>query len=774
MNLLAANINWDIVGIVIGILIIVVPWFFKKVRAYAKSFLNSLLFRNGFPDRGNYFKIPKHDSGSEYAVDEQQLHLTNNSSAFAAYCYQYISFYRRSTSKSITKKSESDQPTKIKTTIDFFRHSVVPFSLNFSSKLLGVTSTEADTSDIIVKQLMQKLFAKNEPATITVVGQIGCGKTTLISAIIHALYLKYNTGQHPVLTMPVMIDVREHFKPALKAIAKNKNITEHGIKLKLDEALFKILKVAYKDNQIPGFNKADSYFELFQTTFALNIRPVIIFDELDVVYYDFCKCALTPKTLRQKERYKFFHVLNFFNGFASREIQQGTFYAPVVIVALRETTFKLFNESENLTGADLDLDNNVIRLDRASNGRFCNMLVKRFEMKLKLLRTKPDIADEEFENIEISIQILKSNNQIFDDNISLSVHGLRHLMNLFNKMENYDINSRLLHHLISKPNSLFLVFQFIDGAPKYSQTTEGVSNIFLVNVDYKKEHLDADDEIVADSIDETYVKEHLHSYFLKYYLMVFINQYHLQRKSYVSLPDILRVFCKSEDPDTYTFYEKEIVHLALLHATEARHGRLVLVENAVESSDAVFVPAPRLERMFERDMFWRFEYLMVVIEDRWLGVPEMIEYDFKISYSWQRCHHFVVMFLSHTSQDKMKFVKYKLELVLKFFLVLEESHRSEMIRCKSAFDSFSAEFESNDLITDFGLKLKILRESAIEYIAEIIGEDHSDVVNELIEEIYSSKELRKTLRKHFEEYHGGMCLISMDDRMMQYHGNRCL
>lgn len=526
--------------------------------------------------------------------------------------------------------------------------------------------------------------------------------------------------------------------------------------------MIKIIKNALEANQIIVGSDITSIESILKLSYQKLLRPLIILDELDVVYYQFCKASLIPSHINQPNLPKFKEIIKFFLKFSDEYVTKGQTATVLVIVSLRESSYTLFR-ANNLLGMEAH-HNHIIKLHTNCNEKIKDILIRRLRLKQKNIKEYISSLAvhlrEQMENnileetIDLTIEELQDNvNAInFIPNVELSVHGFRHLMNLFYKVEKFDRSGNLLRYLIAKPNELLLIYQFLDGALDYSQTKEGVSNIFLVNRDYK--------ELVnpglesSQKISQELLKDHLQTYFLKYLIIYLIYEMDRIHETPLNLQQIIEIFCNKLDEEDFGLFETEIVCLVILHATEADHGRLIRLDTTKNNHEIKCRCTKRAAKMIEKEMFWSFKYLMVIIEDEWIGFPKFLQNDFLIRDNWKRVFVFVTKSYQYTDEKKLDFIKYKAKLTFIFLTLLQVAASHEFKRYETAINKMRTRIGSNFKLPAIDEKIINLKDEIILFTESTIGRQYSSLINDYLNKFIKQElpSYKIKIEKYYKDY----------------------
>ncbi len=618
------------------------------------------------------------------------------------------------------------------------------------------------------------LSQKNTPEILVIYGKIGCGKSTLISSIVNELTFKETRNiQKKIQILPIVINVRERFRKDIVEILKDENINSNDIENILRKRLLLIIKESFLMNNITPQHNGETISDLLIPAYKKLVRPLVILDELDVVYYEFCKANLSPSSITQPDINKFKEIVRFFVDFPENEAIRGLYQSVLFIISLRESSYTLFNSS-NLVGAQMDdAHAHRIKLQMNNNAQIKKIFLQRLSLKLDWLMRHSSETPETIEVIQSTIHKLKTDQIDFTQNIILSVHGLRHLMNLFHKIDSFDPSSKLLCNFLTNPNDLLLIYQFLDGALDYSQTNEGVSNIYLVNKDYKS----LSNPLLPrlKQIHEGFLCDHLQTYYLKYYILLLVYKKDRIDNEPLFPGEIKSIFCSKLKNERSTIYEDEIVSLILLHATETDHGRLIRLDTFEKGGEVKCRCTARAAEMIEKNIFWKFKYLLVIIEDHWLGFPTCLKDEFKITADWMKSFQFVTNFNALNHEEKIRFIKYKAKLTLIFLILLDVAAKYEQQMYGTAISNLRRYLGQDVILPKMNDKIIILKDDIILFSKKLIDESHIPIIQKYIDIELTERILptyKKKLDAHYCKYHTKMNIHSIPDMMDKYHTER--
>ena len=575
-------------------------------------------------------------------------------------------------------------------------------------------------SEVFIKD---KAFSTSELLIVT--GRIGCGKSTILNNWRIQLSDYYETTKFKGTFISIYIDSREIFNIALQGAL---NFNDTKIATQFEDALFSAIKTKLSINGHikQQYNNCNSIFDIVSKAKTTGDRIYIFIDELDVLYYEFCKNATNPyEQVAPSPEIKVFNsILEYI--FRLSEIKRYDDHTGVIkiVVAMRTSSYKLFMEITNERNGKNSIDKcQTISLKVGT----WNVLAKYLIRKINFITEKESQKITNNELLSNLSYITKNINSIggkdIDRYLRLSVHGIRHSFKLFNRLLEIDGSGRLFKEVLFNPKIL-TVFQYTDGSDIYSQTREGVSNLFLVNNDYAKDFVQKNQEANKPPIlHPALLKQHLHTYWLKMLMLYYIsnkcNTTNNSPNMYVTSNQVIDFFSSTEDSPCV--YEKELVNLVLFHLTEVRHGRLITVTSK-DRQNIELHPTSRLNTIIEEQLAFSFTYLMVVIEDEWLQIPVCFRDDFKISEPWQRSNYFVKNIVQMSDLEKANYIIYKIKLVTAFRYIVSDYLKVEKHRYSAIFKKFSDEKINLDR-TKQGSDSSRLRDEVLSFSSSVIKDD---------------------------------------------------
>lgn len=270
----------------------------------------------------------------------------------------------------------------------------------------------------------------------------------------------------------------------------------------------------------------------------------------------------------------------------------------------------------------------------------------------------------------IENDIAKGRPKLIEHLVGLSNHGLRQLMDFFS---NYgwitkggeDLEARMLEH----PPVGLLSFM-LNNLCRFGQFPSGFPNIYLVN---------RLGEIAGAAED----MQHRHSYWLKRMILATIAQ-----KKFRDVKDIVDLFCGSKGRG----YDQSIIKLCLGSLTDSLCSNCITVERGLhpdrnrESLMILRLSLNARGKHCMREVFDRFSYLQLVVEDYLLPLPRCVEGFFSIERFHRLNYSYLVEGSNEYQARTIEMVRLKAEQILLFLTVLEKSLKWERKYFEGVFD----------------------------------------------------------------------------------------
>lgn len=746
--------------------------FLEKFIGKASTYVVNFFRPCGFKRRSEVFQKLKHTVGKPNKNGYEAV-----DSLFGVFNFPAV--YKSGLKGSDINPKKVPEATRM--LIDFFSSAICGFDFTYCKNENGEKQRiifEDTSAKTIVDDVLLGFFQKENPQTIVVDGNIGCGKSTILAVIMREIQSRSTTS---IKYIPIKIDLREDFKDILSGVVFKKEKNVSTIIESISEKLFQFIRRRLKEGGVKPSGNEDSISDLLNTCYRSSHSVVIVIDELDSLYYDFCCASADPYSgiVQDELNDKYLEILGYFLELARNEfISSQSVFGSVLFVAARTSTLRLLDDIKKdnlLTPHKSNINvNHRLKLYDIDKDKLNLIILKRLKYIHKNALKSEGGNDAFIRNIKKVIKHIEVKSVDYDKNIDTSVHGIRHIMKILSSIDSHDPSGELLSLLAVRPG-LLRIYQYIDGCVDYSQTLEGVSNIFLINRDFKLEQIRAN-EIVPSSIPKGLLCDHLQTYWLKYFVLKLIVT--TDKKSPICANDIVETFCKSNDKQDNLFYESEVAHLILLHMTEVVHGRLIKLGTDKSLVNTRVIPSSRANKFIDEDLFWEFSYLFVIIEDDWILIPKVVSDDFIIKEQWQRTHHFITNYHKLSNAEKYKFVEYKTRLVFIFLALLDVSLADELERYAVAFERYAARtggetIKENYVRVNLNKTVRSIKKFTNRYVSSDCEQKISTVIDEIKKKRYLENKI--IIRKAYDDYYiTKKTVTSVASKMNKYHKERTL
>jgi len=579
------------------------------------------------------------------SIDENQYTKSYRNDSTSTFKNQVIRDYSKISRKNI-KGGEKAKITLAKSYEEnFFSdfHLIERYRLKYRGSFFSVDSNNnyiEHQTDSLDKEIIKKV--KNRPTgtankVIYLKGNIGCGKSTLLSTVVTNIIIS-DHGQSfkpkkDTLRNDICIVSFEDFT------AIDENLSAEGFKNRVYEKIIKQMKGQVKIN-----SKDDLKSVLKECTKKSNFT--LILDGLDFIYIHFCKYFF-DLTDNMSTYYKmlFMIISDFIKGDLS-DLNLN------VIIAFRtETLGILKNTTLELSGVNrIDIpESDIMSLYFAPEGSIDQV----FDKRMEYLKDKS--------SSEIAI-IRKFS---FSEYHGIAVHGLRHIVDTWSKSFSR-LDSKNAQVRLYQNEKLFKLFFLHSGLPHYSQINHGLTNIFLVNPNYRADrgHITWEDAIEMDQP----------SLWLKYFMLAYLCENKTDKAS------VIRFFSEN------TNFSSKLIKIILLGFSEIEHGRIIKPRvTRFDGNDTISSGidlTSRGQKSMQSGLFFSFEYLSSVVEDSYLRMPSNILDKFNNSKG--------ISFL--LEKDDLKYENMLFEYlceksssVISFIIALEASYKVEKSQNKSLY-----------------------------------------------------------------------------------------
>ncbi len=549
-------------------------------------------------------------------------------------------------------------------------------------------------------------------------GDIGCGKSTFISHICHAMVPVVNKGHRAVICINFNEDkLKSHYEVDLNSDASVIDSIDHK------KIVYRILNESFKKSftEVPYINNEIEFCNVIRKYFP-NTPVTIIVDNLDH-FYDQSSILILDQEEYKKEFHEFYrnqkytHIAIEWLNFVLNYINSPD--APLnvnFIFGIRCETYDALMSAVRKQLTNPSIGKNIPNIER------------------KISLSPPDVSDvidKRFEMVNSSFPSSSDHSKLKEffksygeQSIDIKIHGMRHLMSSLNEFCGLGDN-------VFYPEWMVDLYLYLDGYKKYSQCDCGILNMFLVNIDYR---IDRDKKRKEKKYPEYSKKNHYQSYWLKYLISLY---FHNELNDRLVDSDILY--------KSFNNYERGIFNSSLYSLTRDTHGRLISCShnhNSSDSDDYLLEKQDRLDFLFEREVFFSFTYLSVIVDDDYLEVPELTDDDLskELSAIFESPYIYSIMFSK--SSEWRKWLFQSISKVYVFTNILRSSFENYECKCTSLLDKNDIDF--NKIFDNLDRQVK--------NIAKTLSISESDVSDKLLEVYNFNTTISSHLDKHFVSY----------------------
>jgi hypothetical protein len=475
-----------------------------------------------------------------------------------------------------------------------------------------------------------------------------------------------------------------------------------------------------------------------------SIRLILYIDNIDFYHYYYSKYSYYEQyDEKQNESidnnilwlYAFFtkkgllgdqglNILLSVRNYVYEDIIMKTNGTDTEINTTKAYKIKLVDESEVLYSR-IQLLEQAVELINTSRTK--NLKIEEFLQEIKTI-----IFFESMDGIDIS------DNSPVKIIYKIGQHGYRTLVHFFSSLNVAYLDFELIDRFLKKQVSSLVLLYYTNMYKKYTQQKEHFPNLFLNDciVSYKSEFQDAH-------------KEHKHTYWLKYFILKIIVE-----KPNIKVQKIIDIFCKKGN------YDKHLVLHIIGSLETANEFRCIECDTDTASNNIMHRKLKATKRgmyLFEStnkvEQCFNISYLQIIVEDRWLSIPNLIINDFydkelDYSYLYTTGKHYIDKSIEHTTK------KAKSSLI--FLKLLNDSYIAEIESSKKELHEF---LTMNNLVPN----LSKASDSIIKNTEDIIRSFKRD------RDLYKVKDLKNILEfindrddivEFFKDYHNDLDIDS--------------
>ncbi len=549
-------------------------------------------------------------------------------------------------------------------------------------------------------------------------GDIGCGKSTFISHMCHAMVPIVNKGHRAIMCINFNED---KLKPHYEVDSGEDSLVIDNASHK--KIIYKILNESFRKNftEVPYINNEIDFINVIKRYFP-NTPVTIIVDNLDM-FYDQSSTLILEEEDHKEEFRKFYnskkytHIAVEWLNFVLSYINSPD--APLnvnFIFGVRCETYDALISTVKKQLTNPSVGKNIPNIERKislSSPDVSDVINKRFEMV-----RNPSSTDNDYSSLK------KFFISYGEQSIDIKIHGMRHLISSLNEF--CELGDDIFY-----PEWMVDIYIYLDGYKKYSQCDCGILNMFLVNIDYR---IDRDRKRNEKKYPEYSKQDHYQSYWLKYLISLY---FHKKLTNELVDSDILY--------GDFDSYERGIFNSSLYSLTRDTHGRLVSCNHNhtnIDTDDYFLEKQDRLGLLFEKEVFFSFTYLSVIVDDDYLEIPRLKDDDMNEKLKKIFEHPFVYNSIFSKNDEWKEWLFISITKVYVFMNIL----RSSLDNYESGNISF---LEDCDI--DFDKTLKSI-DRQVKDIAKTLSISELDIDDKLLEVSNFNTTINSHLDKHFSQY----------------------
>jgi hypothetical protein len=232
-----------------------------------------------------------------------------------------------------------------------------------------------------------------------------------------------------------------------------------------------------------------------------------------------------------------------------------------------------------------------------------------------------------YEIVNYNLKLFDNTKIDFNEIHCISTEGLRNTIDLFFRISPSILDKKLFKRFFI--DSYYIKkLHFLGDNFTFTQVENGIFNIFLNNKLYRENlcHKSKFGSIVRIDNSFNIIKSlssinHLHTYWLKYFILLFL--YSEKKNTNLQISNIKELIQTFSPNGTIYKYEENIVRLVLLGLAEVTHGRLLDIILNNDDNIKNFEISDRAIYLLENTI-WSFDYISIILEDIWLQYPDFI------------------------------------------------------------------------------------------------------------------------------------------------------
>lgn len=579
-------------------------------------------------------------------------------------------------------------------------------------------------------------------------GDVGQGKSALIQRIFCDLDRLYDEldPNFDLLCVSINLEKRYHYSEEPRPLNPDflaylfeqilDRIEDKGCNINID----KFKKI---NPYVGGINALKS---LIADANESRIRIVLFIDNLDFYHYYDARYAFFPRGYRKQEKLVEENILWLRSILTSPEAlgHMGL----NIMIATRIYVYEEFIQKIEGVDTEIDTTQAVYLEDKSENVVIGSRLNLLSEAAKKVYENRPG-AEQSIRELLFTLRL-----RLFGESIEsqqgqqsplstvykLGQHGHRSLVQFLASLNLSHSDRELIERFFRRQVSSLYILYFNNMYTRFSQEKKHFPNMFLVDCVVMPER----------RFPEAHAS-HMHSYWLKYFILKYIC---VNSDTGVRLNELLKIFTQ------IGCYDEHLVrHVvgSLCTANEFRCAEVLSDDFDRSIEKRRIVPTERGKMLFQAvegaELCFEFEYLGTVVDDKWLAFPR--------PFFSHVCHPKTGYF--HLYEKGHKYVKSSLKSVtvkgretLYFLRILEAAL---LIEIKERQPNLSGFLDERGLLPDFEKVRHQIVRSTQKLLAAFSGNSEKGRYEELIE-LVDELNSNADYENFFRDYYVSDCVVT--------------
>jgi hypothetical protein len=525
------------------------------------------------------------------------------------------------------------------------------------------------------------------------IGNVGEGKSALVKKIISTANRDTNTySNFKVISVYLNFESLYHNAGKPKPLQESLLIDLYDKIVEKTECEIDLSSIVnginIKNNPELGIKKILKYLR------ENHVRLVVFCDNIDFYHYYSARYMYFDEYYMNQEENINSNLIWLFSMFSDAESLGNL--GLNVLFSIRKYVYTDIVQKIKGTSTEIDTSE-AFYLNLPNEGEVLSSRFKLFKIAVHIISDKHDEQAKQLRRIQDVLNIyfnlnnfdinnhdnLKNSDFISNSTINVSnkspinqiykigQHGYRTLVLFFSSLNIAYLDVDLIERFFKKQVSSLRLIYFTNVYQRYSQEKNHFPNLFLndcvvsPDIHYKEAH-----------------QRHMHTYWLKYLILKIIV-----KNEKITFQEILDIFC------TIGNYDEHLVRHIVGSLNTANEFRCIEYISSVTANDIYskkLIPSERGKYFFKHsspniENCFDIEYLQIVVEDKWLSIPNnIIEdfYDVGLNYS-----HLYKTDSSYINTSIEHFIKKSNSSIL-FLNLLKSSYEIEIKQNKSELHSF--------------------------------------------------------------------------------------